>query len=189
LAATGTFDKKVLVVRNGRIASTKDVSYTPHSFAFSTDESELVVGGDDKKLHVYKLTGDSLGAEQVLDGHLDTITSIDFAPDGSRFASADKNRRIIVWENKTAKITDWIYHTASIGGIKWAPNSRLLASGSLDSKVIVWNVDAPRERLQIDAAHHGGVNDVDWIDESTVVSVGQDACTKSWKVDWSAAQS
>lgn len=46
LALTGTFEKKVLLVKNGQIATTKDVSYTPHSFAFAPDESEIAVGGD-----------------------------------------------------------------------------------------------------------------------------------------------
>eukprot|EP01087_Luapelamoeba_hula_P020122 TRINITY_DN679_c0_g1_i1.p1 TRINITY_DN679_c0_g1~~TRINITY_DN679_c0_g1_i1.p1 ORF type:complete len:670 (+),score=128.35 TRINITY_DN679_c0_g1_i1:79-2088(+) len=188
LAATGTFDKKVHVIRNNRIASTKDVSYTPYSFAFSTDESELAVGGDDKKLHIYKLSGDNLGAETVLEGHLDTITTIDYAPDGHLIASADKNRRIIVWENKQPKIQDWIYHTASVGSVRWSPNSKYLASGALDSKVIIWSIDEPTKRLQIDAAHHGGVNDVDWADDNTFISVGQDSSLRTWQLDWSRAQ-
>jgi len=151
---------------------------------FSTDESEVAVGGDDKKIHVYKLSGDNLGAETELEGHLDTPTSLEYSPDGKYFASADKNRQVFVWQNHQRVISDWVYHTASVGGIKWSPNSKFLASVALDAKVIVWSVEDPKKRVQIDAAHHGGVNDVDWIDDDTVVSVGQDCTTRSWKIQW-----
>jgi len=184
LALSGTFDKKVLLVRNGRIVHTKDVSYIPNAFAFSSDESEVAVGGDDKKIHVYKLQGESLGAETVLEGHLDTPTAIDYSPDGKYMASADKNRQVFVWQNHELLIRDWVYHTASVGGIKWSPNSKFLASGALDTKVIVWSIDDPKTRLTIDAAHHGGINAVDWIGDDTVISVGQDAAVRTWKVQF-----
>lgn len=184
LALSGTFDKKVLLVRNGRIVHTKDVAYTPNAFAFSSDESEVAVGGDDKKIHVYKLSGDNLGAETVLEGHLDTPTAIDYSPDGRYMASADKNRQVFVWENHSLLIRDWVYHTASVGGIKWSPNSQYLASGALDTKVIVWNIQDPKTRLTIDAAHHGGINAVEWIGNDTVVSVGQDSSARTWHVKW-----
>jgi len=182
LALTGTFEKKVLLVKNGQIVQTKDVAYTPQGFAFSPDESEVAVGGDDKHIHVYKLNGTSLGAETVLEGHRDTPTEIDYSPDGRYIASGDKNRCVFVWENHQLKITDWVYHTAAIGSLKWSPNGRHVASVALDAKIIVWNVEDPKNRVTVDAAHHGGINDVDWIDESTLVTVGQDATTRVWNI-------
>ena len=99
LALTGTFEKKVLLVQNGRIVHSKDVAYTPTAFAFSPNESEIAVGGDDKNIHIYKLNGTSLGTETVLEGHRDTPTEIDYSPDGRYIASGDKNRLVFVWEN------------------------------------------------------------------------------------------
>jgi len=184
LALTGTFEKKVLLIKNGAIVTTKDVAYTPNAFAFSPNESEVAVGGDDKEIHIYKLNGTTLGAETTLEGHRDTPTEIEYSPDGRYIASGDKNRQVFVWENHALKIADWVYHTASVGGLKWSPNGLHVATGALDAKIIVWSIEDPKSRVTVDAAHHGGINDIDWIDDSTLVTVGQDATTRTWNISW-----
>jgi len=184
LALTGTFEKKVLLVQNGQIVATKDVGYTPSAFAFAPDESEIAVGGDDNLIHIYKLNGRNLGAETTMESHREAPTEIDYSPDGRYIASGDKNRQVFVWQNHAVHISDWVYHTASVGGLKWSPNGKHVASVALDAKIIIWSIEDPKSRVTVDAAHHGGINDVDWIDDSTLVTVGQDATTRTWNIAW-----
>ncbi len=46
LAVTGNVEKNILVIRDGRTVSTKQVAYIPQSFAVSVDNKQVAVGGD-----------------------------------------------------------------------------------------------------------------------------------------------
>jgi len=184
LAVAGTFDQKVHVIRHGRIASSKSVSYTPQALAVSTDSRQVAVGGDNNNVYLYPLSGDNLGSETVLTGHRGAITAIEYSPNGRLLATADKNREILVWENGAVKIKDWVYHTAKVNAVAWSPNSLHLASVSLDTNIIIWSVEEPTKRILIQGAHHGGINDVAWVDNTTIVTVGQDCTTRTWNISY-----
>jgi WD40 repeat protein len=184
VAVTGTFDQKVHIVRNGRVASSKAVNWTPQSFAFSADGRQVAVGADNNRIYTYELSGDNLNNEKTLEGHRGGVTALAFSPDGRFLASGDKNREILIWQDNKVHIKDWQYHSAKINKIAWSPDSKFLASASLDTNIIVWSLEAPSKRLIITAAHHGGVNDLTWLDQSTIASVGQDCTTRTWNVLW-----
>lgn len=42
----------------------------------------------------------------------------------------------------------------------------------------------PNKRLTITAAHHGGINDLTWLDQNTIASAGQDSTARTWNVSW-----
>lgn len=76
-----------------------------------------------------------------------------------------------------------LYHTARVDCLAWSPNSSLVATGSLDTCVIIYDVDKPASnRTTIKGAHLGGVYGLIFIDDHTVVSSGEDACIRIWKV-------
>lgn len=61
--------QSVLVLRNGRIASTLNVNFQPTSVAISPNGRTVTVGGKDNKVHVYDLNGDNLSESRALDKH------------------------------------------------------------------------------------------------------------------------
>lgn len=178
---------KIHVIKGGAaVSATVASGYEPTCVAISTDGAEVAVGGSDNKIRLFTLSGDSLTAGKVLGGHRGPVSRVAFAPNGSGFASADKNRDIFLWDRAAGTITQkgWEFHTAAIRDLAWAPDSAHLASGALDGNVFVWSVEEPTKRIQIKMAHKGGVNGVDWCDNSTLVSVGQDCCVKTWTVNY-----
>jgi len=78
----------------------------------------------------------------------------------------------------------FVYHSARINALEFSPNGQFLASCALDTSVIVWNIAEPDKRVHIKAAHHGAVNDVCWVDNTTVASVGADASLRTWAIVW-----
>ncbi|KAL0429530.1 UNVERIFIED_CONTAM: Actin-interacting protein 1-2 [Sesamum radiatum] len=59
----------------------------------------------------------------------------------------------------------------------------MVATGSLDTCVIVYEVEKPAaSRMTIKGAHLGGVYGLAFIDDNIVVSSGEDACIRLWKV-------
>ncbi|KAK8587166.1 hypothetical protein V6N12_021676 [Hibiscus sabdariffa] len=112
------------------------------------------------------------------------VTASVVAPDGSE-AIIDANREAIVWDrvSREVKLRNMLYHTARINCLAWSPNSRMVATGSLDTCVIIYEVDKPASsRMTIKGAHLGGVYGLAFTDEYGVVSSGEDACIRVWKL-------
>ena len=77
-----------------------------------------------------------------------------------------------------------LYHTARINCLAWSPDSKMVATGSLDTCIIIYEIDKPASsRMTIKGAHLGGVYGLAFTDDHSVVSSGEDACDRVWKVN------
>ncbi|KAH6801788.1 transducin family protein / WD-40 repeat family protein [Perilla frutescens var. frutescens] len=180
-----SYETGVTLLRGTKIVSTIDLGFTVTACTIAPNGNEAVVGGQDGKLHVYSVMGDTLKEEAVLEKHRGPITVINYSPDVSMFASADSNREATVWDRVSheVKVKNMLYHTARVNCLAWSPNCRMIATGSLDTCVIIYEVDKPASsRMTIKGAHLGGVYGLVFTDDHTVVSSGEDACIRIWKV-------
>eukprot|EP01088_Endostelium_zonatum_P010060 TRINITY_DN233_c0_g1_i1.p1 TRINITY_DN233_c0_g1~~TRINITY_DN233_c0_g1_i1.p1 ORF type:complete len:697 (-),score=186.30 TRINITY_DN233_c0_g1_i1:69-2051(-) len=187
LAVTAQFNQSLNVIRNGSVVSNLKVSYNPLSVAIAPGDAKVAVGGEDNKVHLYSLSGNDLKEAGLIEGHRYPVTALAFSPDNKYIATGDKNNQIYLWnasDNKLVHNNKWVYHSAKVNNMKWSPNGQFLASCGLDTSVIVWRVDDPDQRVHIKAAHHGAVNDVCWIDDSTVATGGADASVRTWNIVW-----
>lgn len=178
-------DSGVIMLRGLQVVSTIKLGYTATASTISPDGSEVIVGGQDGKLHIYSIDGDTLKEEAVLEKHRGAITVIRYSPDASMFASADANREAVVWEraSREVKLKNMLYHAARINCLAWSPDSRLIGTGSLDTCVIIYEIDRPASsRTTIKGAHLGGVYGLAFSDEHSVVSAGEDACVRVWNL-------
>lgn len=181
-----TTDSGYVMLHGSKAVSTIDLGFPVVASAVSPDGSEAIIGGQDGKLHVYSINGDTLTEEAVLEKHRGAITVIQYSPDLSMFASGDANREAFVWDrlSREVKLKNMLYHTARINCLAWSPNSSMVATGSLDTCVIIYEVDKPpSSRMTIKGAHLGGVYGVAFTDDHSVVSSGEDACVRVWKLD------
>lgn len=81
------------------------------------------------------------------------------------------------------KLNNMLYNTARINCLAWSPNSSMVATGSLDTCVIVYEVEKPASsRITIKGANLGGVYGVAFTDDSTLVSSGEDAFIRVWRL-------
>lgn len=176
--------KTLTVIKDGSVASTVDAAYTPASIAISPKGDEVAVGGQDKKIHIYSLSGTTLTETNVLEQHRDFVTALAYSPDGAYLGSGGKDRYVMVWDNATreTKISGWCFHTGTVTGVAWAPDSLHLASSGIDQDVFVWSVEKKMKRIKIKGAHRGGANAVTWLDNNTVASAGVDCCIKTWTI-------
>ncbi|KAK9996572.1 hypothetical protein SO802_021258 [Lithocarpus litseifolius] len=178
-------DSGVVLLRSAKIVSTINLGFTVTASAISPDGTEAIVGGQDGKLHIYSVTGDTLNEEAVLEKHRGAISVIRYSPDVSMFASGDVNREAVVWDrdSREVKLKNMLYHTARINCLAWSPDSSMIATGSLDTCVIIYEIDKPASsRLTIKGAHLGGVYGLAFTDQYSVVSSGEDACVRVWKL-------
>ncbi|KAF6172558.1 hypothetical protein GIB67_007071 [Kingdonia uniflora] len=167
------------------LVSTDSGVYAVTASAIAPDGSEAIVGGQDGKLHIYSINGDTLTEEAVLEKHRGAISVIRYSPDASMFVSGDLNREVVVWDrvSKAVKLNNMLYHSARINCLAWSPDSNMVATGSLDTCVIIYEIGKPASsRITIKGAHLGGVYRLSFIDDCTVVSSGEDACVRLWTV-------
>ncbi|KAF3793675.1 stress protein [Nymphaea thermarum] len=178
-------DSGVVMLHGSKVLSTLNLGFAVTASAISPDGSEVIVGGQDGKLHIYSVNGNALTEESVLEKHRGAISVIRFSPDASMFASGDLNREAVVWDRTTreVKLKNMLYHTARINCLAWSPDSTMVATGSLDTSVIIYDVNKPAShRITVKGAHLGGVYGLAFNDDHTIVSSGEDACIRLWRL-------
>ncbi|RDX69773.1 Actin-interacting protein 1-2, partial [Mucuna pruriens] len=175
----------IVLLNGSKIVSTIKLDFVVTACAFSPDGSEAIVGGQDGKLYIYSVSGDTVTEQIVLEKHRGAISVIKYSPDVSMFASADLNREAVVWDrvSKEVKLNNMLFNTARINCLAWSPDSTLVATGSLDTCVIIYEVGKPASsRRTIKGAHIGGVYGLVFIDQERVVSSGEDGCVRVWSL-------
>ncbi|KAN0053272.1 hypothetical protein ACTA71_009721 [Dictyostelium dimigraforme] len=173
--------KTIYVIKGGKIVSQTAAAWEPTSVAIN--DTEVSVGGQDKKIHVFTLSGNNLTASHTLDNHRDAIADLSYSPCGKYLASGCSNREVIVWSGKEAKSKGWVNHTARINAVAWSNDSKFVASASLDSQIYIWNVENPTASpVQVKNAHLGGVNDVIFGSNNELFSAGNEGAIKIWTV-------
>ncbi|KAJ7970292.1 66 kDa stress protein [Quillaja saponaria] len=178
-------DSGVVMLRGTKIVSTTTLGFVVTASVISPDGSEAIIGGQDGKLHIYSISGDTLTEEAVLEKHRGAISVICYSPDVSMFVSGDLNREAVVWDraSREVKLKNMLYHTARINCIAWSPGNSMVATGSLDTCVIIYEIDKPvSSRITIRGAHLGGVYGLAFTDEYSLVSSGEDAFVRVWRL-------
>ncbi|KAF1838161.1 tricorn protease domain 2-containing protein [Decorospora gaudefroyi] len=174
----------IAVFSEGARVSSLSVKYGPTSIA--AHGSTVAVGGDDKLVHIYTLSGPELkDTETVLRRATAPISALAFSASGEKLAVGTGNGKIYAYE-ATADwkiITDrWSAHTARITCLAWDESERYAASGSLDTNVMVWSTEDPGKRIKALNAHKDGVTGVAWEKAANVISAGGDASIKVWSM-------
>lgn len=97
-------DSGVVLLQGTKVLSTINLGFSVTACTIAPDGSEAVVGGEDGKLHIYSISGDSLNEEAVLEKHRGAITVVRYSPDVSMIASGDVNREAVVWDRASREV-------------------------------------------------------------------------------------
>ena len=72
-------------------------------------------------------------------------------------------------------------HHSKINKLRFHSDNKHLVSISDDGKIVVWDINLGLQRQSVQA-HHGGTFDFDFINDSTIVSIGYDQTLKLWRL-------
>ena len=138
--ATASRDKSVKVfdAESGKLRITYSGHDQPvYSVAFHPSGQEVYSGGDDNKLHRWKIADGKRLADIAFGGTVTEVLAVDpflFA------AAADKSVRQFTRDNlKPLRTFDG--HNDEVLSIAYHAASKQLATGGIDGEVIVWNAD------------------------------------------------
>merc|ERR1719424_2380488 len=125
--------------------------------AFSPDGAQLIAAVGNRVLVFDAIDGDLLHS---LKGHKDTVYTVGYSKDGTRFASGGADKTIIIWTSKAEGILKYSHNdsiqclaynsvtqqlasgTASDFGL-WSPEQKSVAKHKVASKVLsmAWTAD------------------------------------------------
>lgn len=178
----------LLTFENGTIAKDEKLPYEASCLAVSEKHNVVVIGeaAPGQNFHVYNLSNTAESIHTVaLSG---SPTSIAFSPCQSSFVTTDSNRKVTLFKAgsfEKAHAKDWGFHTAKVLCAAFSPNGQLVASGGLDCSIILWSVEEPSKHHIVSAAHtQSPITNIAWLDDSTVLSTGQDGNVKIWNASW-----
>jgi WD40 repeat protein/tRNA A-37 threonylcarbamoyl transferase component Bud32 len=125
-----------------------------------------------------------LGHPEVptLRGHITTVNSVAFSPDGQCLASASSDRTVKLWETATGKELRTLKgNTGPVYGVAFSPDGQRLASASADQTVKLWETATGKVLLTL-KGHTSTVYSVAFSpDGQRLASAGFDRTVKLWE--------
>jgi serine/threonine protein kinase/WD40 repeat protein len=102
---------------------------------------------DDSAIYLYDLKSCKV---REFRGHLTSVWSVAFSPDGKRLASGSLDNTVAIWDVATGERLDSLPTVNHVGDVEWSPDGKQLAAGIAYGKsaVQVWDTVA-REWLEI----------------------------------------
>ena len=130
----------------GKIGDGKDPAIFPDrvtSLAFSPDGKVLASGSGvpsrSGELKFWNATSLERTAENV-EAHSDTISDLDFSPDGTKVVTGSPDKFVKTFEVATGKVVgSFESHTSNVLGVAWSHDGRRLASVSADRELKLWD--------------------------------------------------
>ncbi|XRB15775.1 actin-interacting protein [Pseudoscourfieldia marina] len=157
--------------------------------SISPDGKSCWMGFENGKVACMSVADGGASAELVgeaLTRHRGAVTAVSYNPSGTRVATADANREIVVWDavSRAEAITKMVYHTARVRSLSWSLDGNILASGALDNSLIVWPMtgEPVSRRKTAKQAHAGGISGVAFVGGDKLASFGADCCARLWTV-------
>ena len=138
--------------------------------AFSPDGSRSATGGHfpatDIVIHPFTVAGQTI----ALKGHGNTISTLDFSPDGRRLASGSLDQTARIWDARTGLSLSVLHgHRAKLVGVRFASDGRRLLTHSEDDAIRLWATSDGS--LLCSLRGHAGVSSLDLSRDGKLVAV------------------
>ncbi|KAJ3553363.1 hypothetical protein NM688_g3652 [Phlebia brevispora] len=148
------------------------------SFSISKDGEFLLTSLDNYNIKLWHIpTGQHI---REYPGHLDTVLTVAFAPDGMKFVSGSADSTARLWD-----VEPGLDHPSSVLGgheawvwcVAYSPDGKTIATGSFDQTVHLWNPDG-KEGPTLE--HDGQVTLLDFSPDSKTILTVADSDALLW---------
>lgn len=96
--------KEIVVAQENRKVSSLPINYEASSVSINSETRDVAVGGDDNKIHIYTLNGNSQLELKLELEHLGAITDCSYSPDNKYLVACDSNRKVVLYGVEEYKV-------------------------------------------------------------------------------------
>jgi len=178
---------KLVVVKEGKITQTQALDFEPQCVAFAHDDSVIYTGGKNKAVIAFALNSEA-GTVTATDFKVptfDTCEIIAVHPNGNQICAIDKKKSLNFYQIDNKDLLNSSdplrLHDATVRAAAYSPNGSKLVTAGADGNVIVWYDGYGGHRLLIQA-HYQAASQVAWLDETTIISAGDELTMKLWTI-------
>lgn len=174
-------------VEGEKLTTWADAPQNINWLALSPDGKTLAIASEDSAdLFLYDTQGQ---LQQTLKGHGDSLTMVEFSPNGEYLASSSYDNTARVWARNPQTQTvvpEAILvldkHEQEVMGLTFSPDSQLLATAGGDNRILMWNLRG--EVVDTFGGHQDKVHSVAFKpDQSQLISGSADKSIKLWQTE------
>jgi WD40 repeat protein len=176
-------DRETLVVMN----KNKHSENKARTIAVHARRGELAVGYSDSFIRIFDL--DSLTLKHEWQGHVNSVFTLRYSPDGNFLFSGSRDARLKVWDVQAGYLqaAEIVAHMYAINHIEFSPDAKHFVTCSMDKSIKVWDTKALSLLKVIDKSRHAGhgtsVNRLLWTSfESQLLSASDDRSISAWQL-------
>jgi len=168
---------------NGHADQTKDIDLSPDGTQILTTGGNLPAEAESTDTSVALWDFASLELIHRMEGHTDTVLSVEFSPDGTRAISGGMDNRVIYWDLTTGEpIHIMENHSDWVWDVYFSPDGQTAISSSKDKSIILWDL-ATGEPIRTYSGHSERIwNAVFSPDGSMIASSSNDTTVIIWDV-------
>ena len=146
---------------------------------------QIALGCSDNCVHI--LDADTLKTITVLHGHVNSVFSVQYHPNGKHLLSGARDAQIRIWDvvDGYSCLQTLPAHMFTVNDIKFHPDGHLFASAGRDKHVKIWDAKTYALLKVIDKEKYDGhinsVNKLFWSKwQNTLISCGDDRTVMGW---------
>jgi WD40 repeat protein len=154
--------------------------------AVSDKHSLAAFASGDGSIAIYN--ADSLKEVIRFNSHDLSANCVHFHPNGKQLLSGGRDAHLRVWdiENNFELVKEIPAHNYAIYKIVFSPGGKLFATASRDKTAKVWDAEDASLLVRLDKEKYNGhlnsVNSVLWLDDTKLVSTGDDRSIAVWEI-------
>jgi WD40 repeat protein len=157
------------------------------TIAIHSKRGEIAVGYSDHFIRVFDL--ESLALKHEWQGHLNSVFTLQYSPDGNFLFSGSRDARLKVWDAQAGYLqaAEVVAHMYAINHIEFSPDAKHFVTCSMDKSIKVWDTEGLQLLKVIDKARHAGhgtsVNKLLWTSfESQLLSASDERSISAWQI-------
>ena len=149
---------------------------------------EIAVGSSDHHIRIYRTDETEPVLQYHWQGHVNSVFSLTYSPDGRSLLSAGRDARVMRWDAADAyrSVGSVNAHLHTIHQASYSPDGKHFLTCSMDKTIKIWSSDDLRLLRVIDRGRHGGhsssVNRLTWLDDFHFASAGDDRRVILWQL-------
>ena len=117
-----------------------------------------------------------------LEGHLSSVNSVAFSPDGKRLATGSDDNTAKIWDLQSGKIVLTLKGHSAVNSVAFSPDGKKLATGSDDNTAKIWDLQSGKAALILEG-HSNAIESIAFSPDGKRLATGSfNNIVKIWEL-------